>query len=396
MSDKIHVIVAGNIAAGKTFLIKHTDWIKDPDVYVMKEFIDYDPTLESKLKDKLEGRMNVVDFELSVVLKAYIDQFETEEYKRANIIVWDQAPETIYSVFIPFYTGSKYTGERSDKIPYVDNSYVEVDIARFKLNKPTMNTLVFLDASINDLQIRINTRGRKCESYSFTDLYKYQLAFKNWHEEIIKKRKYFIVLEGAPGAGKTTFVNHIPLDNKYVIKEFTEYLPNGFEMLNKYLNKELDYIDFQLNVVLKSFIDQVQSPAYKRAKYIIWDRSIYSIIDQFSYIAFKRNNIGQHELDVITEGVLSAVDKYINCYPGYTYIKLSGNNTAKEATKLFKEPITSSYVIYLCQDSDLLVKRIHNRGNPHEIKEYDEKYNEMFDECVTNTIQRFKDKYYMY
>lgn len=396
MSSKIHVMVTGNIGSGKTYAIDHAKWIHDDDVYVMKEFIDYDPSLASKLEDKLNGKMSYIQFELSVVLQAYLDQIKTDEYNKARIIVWDQAPETIVDVFIHFYNESfRYENEN---IPKIDSSYALIDAKTFMNVKPKMNSFVYLDESIDQLMQNIASRGRSCDKYTREDIEKYQQLFDAWFYTIKIQlnvdQKYFIVLEGPPGAGKTTFINHIPMKDKYVIKEFTEYLPDGFEKLNKYLNKELDYVDFQLNVVLKSFISQVKSPEYQKSRVIIWDRSIYSIIDQFSYIALKRNNIEQWQYNVISEGVLHAVEQSIRCYPIFEKIVLSGGKTSDEAVKLFSESIDHSYIVRLKQDNDLLRTRIMNRGNQFEIQEYDEKYNSMFETCVEQTIKRFSDKYY--
>ena len=187
------------------------------------------------------------------------------------------------------------------------------------------------------------------------------------------------VLEGFPGAGKTTLTKILSsTPGAFVVKEYIDYLPNGKEYLGKYLSQEMSVVDFQVGVVLRSFIEQILSPEFRKAKFIIFDREPLSITNLFLHMA-----PGPYDADLIKKCV-NNVEKIISSiFPNTVIFKSALSDPLSRNTRFY---------MFLDVPYEEIRRRLTKRGNKCELSAYTQQYYDTFTSLLNDYRESIIDQ----
>ena len=223
----------------------------------------------------------------------------------------------------------------------------------------------------------ITMKGEPPSSYNTWCVDPYNLAVDDiitiLHEQHLPEQAY--VLEGFPGAGKTTLTRILSsTPGAYVVKEYIDYLPNGKDLLNRYLSQDLSVEDFQIGVVLRSFIEQILSPEFRNAKFVIFDREPLSITKLFLHMA-----PGPYDAKFVNKCV-GDVEKILkSIFPKSEMFK-----------NQYENPLAKGVRFYMFLDVPYpeIRRRLSKRGNKCELAAYTEQYYNTF----TDLLNKYKSE----
>lgn len=233
--------------------------------------------------------------------------------------------------------------------------------------------------------------------------------------DIIKKCKK-IVITGGVGVGKSTTIKHLKeifecTNIHYII--IPEYIngdgDNGVEMLNRYLNHDIDSFTFQYYIL--TFYDRyLNNLQPTEDTVLIFERLPDDSITCFANKANKNKELTNEDLFQLFKYSQEITKRYN--LPSYftmdnnqtTNISIiKSDDTRKIASQVYDMYVSSNkhdlYLICLYNTSEECMKRIHKRGIPseiqhyslNEIKQFNRHYTKLYTLFMTGETLRYCD-----
>ena len=111
-----------------------------------------------------------------------------------------------------------------------------------------------------------------------------------------------IVLNGAPGVGKTTLINELKtlLPNSYIIHEYIDVLDDAQSNLNDYLEGFMTAFDFQDYIL--DYYESVANCLFDSSyEYVLVERSPLEAIQVFAKLALNSNKLTQAQYNTLLQ-----------------------------------------------------------------------------------------------